>query len=104
MPSLPDGIIVERTPMRDLARRLVEVLHDAGIPAWMAARPGVDLASTGALVRATSWDIRVAEDEASRARSALGAARRLRLVRGTELIRSLWRARGASEARALHRA
>jgi hypothetical protein len=81
MPYLPDGIVIERTPMRDLARRLVEALHDAGIPAWMAARPAFELASTGAFVRSSAWDIRVAEPEEVRARTALATARSLRLMR-----------------------
>jgi hypothetical protein len=81
MSNLPDGIVIERTPMRDLARRLVEALHDAGIPAWMASRPAIEVASTGVLLRATAWDIRVSEPEAFHARSALATARRLRLVR-----------------------
>lgn len=106
MPDLPDGIVIERTPMRDLARRLVEALHDAGIPAWMAARPAVEVAATGALLRATAWDIRVDEAAEVPARGALATARRLRLVRETRSVASCaaatasWRTRKLLGARA----
>jgi hypothetical protein len=82
------GIVIERTPMRDVARRLVEVLHDAGIPAWMAARPAVELEATGDLVRATAWDIHVAEAQEKRARGALATGRRRRLVRESLCFRA----------------
>ena len=105
MPDLPDGLVIERTPMRDLARRLVEALHDAGIPAWMAARPAVEMAATGALLRATAWDIRVAEPSEVPARSVLATARRLRLVREPRSLASCaaatasWRSRKLFGAR-----
>jgi len=82
------GIVIERSSMRDVARRLVEVLHDAGIPAWMAARPAVELEATGDLVRATAWDIHVAEAQEKRARGALATGRRRGLVRDSRLIRA----------------
>jgi hypothetical protein len=105
MPNLPDGMVIERTPMRDLARRLVEALHDAGIPAWMAARPAVEVAATGALLRAIAWDIRVAEAAEAPARSVLATARRLGFVRETRSTASCaaatasWRSRKLLGAR-----
>jgi hypothetical protein len=43
MPDFFDGIVVERTPMRDLAHRMIEVLHAARIEAWMASKSGTDV-------------------------------------------------------------
>jgi hypothetical protein len=76
--NLPDGIIIERTPMRDLARRLIDLLYADGIPAWMASRTGLEIAGDGTYVLANAWDVRVAEGAADRARGVLAAARRHR--------------------------
>jgi hypothetical protein len=78
MADLPDGIIIERTPMRDLARRLIDLLYQDGIPAWMASRSGLEIAGDGTFILANAWDVRVAEGEADRARGVLAEARRHR--------------------------
>jgi hypothetical protein len=78
MPDLPDGVIIERTPMRDLARRLIDLLYQDGIPAWMAARTALEISSEGTFILANAWDVRVADDEADHARRVLATARRHR--------------------------
>jgi hypothetical protein len=77
MTHLPHGTIVERTPMRDLARRLVEVLFEAGVPASMSARAGLEIRDDGASIT-SAWDVRVEEGNAPRAHAALAEARRSR--------------------------
>lgn len=81
MPHLPNGIIVERTPMRDLARRLVEVLYEARVPAWMAPRAGLEVGTGGTCVLATAWDVTVSDGEADRARGIIAEARSRRAFR-----------------------
>jgi hypothetical protein len=73
-----DGITVERTPMRDLARRLLELLEAASIHASIATRDGVEIVPDGACVTATAWDVRVVPREADRARRVIANARRCR--------------------------
>jgi hypothetical protein len=75
-----DGIIVERTPMRELARRLIDLLQDARIQAWVASRAGVELARGGDYVAATAWDVTVPEPSADRARRVIAEARRGRRI------------------------
>jgi hypothetical protein len=75
---MPDGITVERTPMPDLARRLVELLHDARITASIHSRAGLEIVPEGHCVPATAWDVNVVEREADRARRVIAQARRCR--------------------------
>ena len=74
-----DGITVERTPMPELARQLVELLRDARIAASMASRPSVVIAPEGD-VPTTAWDVRVGPAEADRARRVIARARRRRCL------------------------
>jgi hypothetical protein len=64
--------------MPDLARRLVELLREARIPAEVASRPGVELVPEGDPVASTAWDVRVGPREADRARRVIARARHLR--------------------------
>jgi hypothetical protein len=82
MPELTEEIVVERTPMRDLARRLIQLLHDARIEAWMAARSGTEVVREGDLVASAAWDVRVSEPLADRARRVIAQARRAKRMAG----------------------
>jgi hypothetical protein len=56
----------------------VDVLFEAAIPAWMASRTGLEIAGDGTFVLALTWDVRVADEEAPRAREVIASARRHR--------------------------
>ena len=76
MTELIDEIIVERTPMRDLASRLLELLQDARITACIASHASLEVAGGGDCVAAVSFDLRVPGSFADRARRVLAEARR----------------------------
>jgi hypothetical protein len=100
MPENPDGIIVERTPMRDLARRLLELLHDSRIQAWIASQAAVEVLRGGACVPATAWNVTVPETYADRARRVIAQARRARRLLAQGPLRV--RVRSALAVRASH--
>lgn len=78
MPHPIEGIVVERTTMPDLANRMLDLLQDSRVHAWISSRAGFEMTREGACVLTSSWDVTVPETSAERARRVIAEARRSR--------------------------